>query len=324
MQQNNLQLLIMNNKYNIALLGGRGYVGQEIIAILNNHPNFILSKVFSKNAAGESIKEYTKISNLEYSYLDEPEMIDLSDIDIAIMALPNNKSHEYVKKIEEYNSNMIIIDLSADYRFSDNWTYSIPEICKPAKKNRISNPGCYASAIQFSLFPIKNIISGKVSSMGISGYSGAGATPNEKNNPENLKDNIMPYSLSGHLHEDEVRRHCYNDLAFSPHVGNFFRGILITSHIKLKTKHTNSEIYDIYKDYYQDYKLIKISKEIPMINEISNSHFVNIGGFDIDESGLELVVCCTLDNLLKGAATQAVQNLNYACNLQELTGIHYE
>ena len=160
MQQNNLQLLIMNNKYNIALLGGRGYVGQEIIAILNNHPNFILSKVFSKNAAGESIKEYTKLSNLEYSYLDEPEMIDLSDIDIAIMALPNNKSHEYVKKIEEYNSNMIIIDLSADYRFSDNWTYSIPEICKPAKKNRISNPGCYASAIQFSLFPIKNIISG--------------------------------------------------------------------------------------------------------------------------------------------------------------------
>ncbi|MDC0547274.1 N-acetyl-gamma-glutamyl-phosphate reductase, partial [Gammaproteobacteria bacterium] len=115
----------MNNKYNIALLGGRGYVGQEIIAILNNHPNFILSKVFSKNAAGESIKEYTKLSNLEYSYLDEPEMIDLSDIDIAIMALPNNKSHEYVKKIEEYNSNMIIIDLSADYRFSDNWTYSI-------------------------------------------------------------------------------------------------------------------------------------------------------------------------------------------------------
>ena len=192
------------------------------------------------------------------------------------------------------------------------------------KKNRISNPGCYASAIQFSLFPIKNIISGKVSSMGISGYSGAGATPNEKNNPENLKDNIIPYSLSGHLHEDEVRRHCYNDLAFSPHVGNFFRGILITSHIKLKTKHTNSEIYDIYKDYYQDYKLIKISKEIPMINEISNSHFVNIGGFDIDESGLELVVCCTLDNLLKGAATQAIQNLNYACNLQELTGIYYE
>jgi len=240
------------------------------------------------------------------------------------MALPNNESYEYVKKIEEYNSNIIIIDLSADYRFDKNWTYSIPEICKPAKKNRISNPGCYASAIQFSLFPITKIIHGKVSCMGISGYSGAGATPNDKNNPENLKDNIVPYSLSGHLHEDEVIKHCYNNLTFTPHVGNFFRGILITSHIQLDSKYTSSDIYEIYKDYYANYELIKVSKEIPMINKIANSHFVNIGGFDMDESGSSLVVCCTLDNLLKGAATQVIQNLNYACNLQGLTGIHYE
>ena len=105
----------MNNKYNIALLGGRGYVGQEIIAILNNHPNFILSKVFSKNAAGESIKEYTKLSNLEYSYLDEPEMIDLSDIDIAIMALPNNKSKVLFKPY--YDFFLIVSGLTNVNRF---------------------------------------------------------------------------------------------------------------------------------------------------------------------------------------------------------------
>jgi N-acetyl-gamma-glutamyl-phosphate reductase common form len=324
MQLINHQLFIMKSKFNIALLGGRGYVGQEIIGILNDHPNFILSKAFSRSAAGDAIKEYTKISGLKYSYLDKPSKITLSDIDIVILALPNNQSHEYVKKIEEYNPNIIIIDLSADYRFDKNWTYSIPEICKPAKKNRISNPGCYASAIQFSLFPITKIIHGKVSCMGISGYSGAGATPNDKNNPENLKDNIVPYSLSGHLHEDEVIKHCYNNLTFTPHVGNFFRGILITSHIQLDSKYTSSDIYEIYKDYYANYELIKVSKEIPMINKIANSHFVNIGGFDMDESGSSLVVCCTLDNLLKGAATQVIQNLNYACNLQELTGIHYE
>ena len=106
MQQNNLQLLIMNNKYNIALLGGRGYVGQEIIAILNNHPNFILSKVFSKNAAGESIKEYTKLSNLEYSYLDEPEMIDLSDIDIAIMGSRHSSFTTWCSKSYEFRTNI--------------------------------------------------------------------------------------------------------------------------------------------------------------------------------------------------------------------------
>ena len=107
--------------------------------------------------------EYTKISGLKYSYLDKPENITLLDIDIVIMALPNNESYEYVKKIEEYNPDIIIIDLSADYRFDKRWTYSIPEICKPTNKNRISNPGCYASAIQFSLFPLKKIINGKVS-----------------------------------------------------------------------------------------------------------------------------------------------------------------
>jgi N-acetyl-gamma-glutamyl-phosphate reductase common form len=324
MQLSNHQLFIMKSKFNIALVGGRGYVGQEIIGILNNHPNFSLSKIFSKSASGDAVKEYTKISGLKYSYLDKPAKITLSNIDIVILALPNNQSHEYVKKIEEYNSNIIIIDLSADHRFDKNWTYSIPEMCKPAKKNKISNPGCYASAIQFSLFPITKIIHGKVSCMGVSGYSGAGATPNDKNNLENLKDNIIPYSLSGHLHEDEVIKHCYNNLTFTPHVGNFFRGILITSHIQLDSKYTGSDIYEIYKDYYTNYELIKVSKEIPMINKIANSHFVNIGGFDMDESGSSLVVCCTLDNLLKGAATQVIQNLNYACNLQGLTGIHYE
>jgi N-acetyl-gamma-glutamylphosphate reductase len=177
----------MKSKFNIALVGGRGYVGQEIIGILNNHPNFSLSKIFSKSASGDAVKEYTKISGLKYSYLDKPAKITLSNIDIVILALPNNQSHEYVKKIEEYNSNIIIIDLSADHRFDKNWTYSIPEMCKPAKKNKISNPGCYASAIQFSLFPITKIIHGKVSCMGVSGYSGAGATPNDKNNPRKFK-----------------------------------------------------------------------------------------------------------------------------------------
>ena len=88
MQPTNQQQFIMKSKFNIALVGGRGYVGQEIIAILNNHPNFILTKIFSKSASGDAVKEYTKISGLKYSYLDKPENITLLDIDIVIMALP--------------------------------------------------------------------------------------------------------------------------------------------------------------------------------------------------------------------------------------------
>ncbi|MBL6817814.1 MAG: N-acetyl-gamma-glutamyl-phosphate reductase [Proteobacteria bacterium] len=314
----------MKTKFNIAILGGRGYVGQEIIKIINNHPYFFISDIYSKTSKGKLVDDYTKLKSLTYKLLDSPDKLDYKNIDIVIMALSNNKSSDYVKSIEEYDPNIIIIDISADYRFDDRWAYKLPELAVSDEKRRISNPGCYASAIQFSLFPIKHLIDGKVSCMGISGYSGAGATPNDKNNPINLEDNIIPYSLSGHIHEKEVMKHCYKDISFSPHVANFFRGILITSHIKLTKKLSNSEIHNIYQTFYKGKELIKVIKEIPMINKVSNSHYVYIGGFEVDESGYGLTVCCTLDNLLKGAATQVIQNLNYACNLDELTGINYE
>lgn len=314
----------MKTKFNIAILGGRGYVGQEIIKIINNHPYFFISDIYSKTSKGKLVDDYTKLKSLTYKLLDSPDKLDYKNIDIVIMALSNNESSDYVKSIEEYDPNIIIIDISTDYRFDERWAYKLPELAVSDEKRRISNPGCYASAIQFSLFPIKHLIDGKVSCMGISGYSGAGATPNDKNNPINLEDNIIPYSLSGHIHEKEVMMHCYKDISFSPHVANFFRGILITSHIKLTKKLSNSEIHNIYQTFYKGKELIKVIKEIPMINKVSNSHYVYIGGFEVDESGYGLTVCCTLDNLLKGAATQVIQNLNYACNLDELTGINYE
>ena len=313
----------MQNKINIAMVGGRGFVGQEIISILNNHPIFMLTKVFSNTAEGTYVEGYKKSSNLKYSLLDISNL-QLDDVDIAIMALANNESESYISIIKKNYPNIIFIDLSSDHRLDRAWDYRIPELAIRKATKLISNPGCYASAIQFSLAPIKNIISGRVSSIGISGYSGAGATPNDKNNPANLKDNIIPYSLTDHLHEQEVSKQCYEEISFSPHVGNFFRGILITSHIQLKTSQTNQEIKGIFVDFYKNSKLIEVLDDIPMINKVANTHKVLIGGISIDNSGVNLTVCCALDNLLKGAATQVIQNLNSACSIDELTGINYE
>ena len=313
----------MQNKINIAMVGGRGFVGQEIISILNNHPIFMLTKVFSNTAEGTYVEGYKKSSNLKYSLLDISNL-QLDDVDIAIMALANNESESYISIIKKNYPNIIFIDLSSDHRLDRAWDYRIPELAIRKATKFISNPGCYASAIQFSLAPIKNIISGRVSSIGISGYSGAGATPNDKNNPANLKDNIIPYSLTDHLHEQEVSKQCYEEISFSPHVGNFFRGILITSHIQLKTSQTNQEIKGIFVDFYKNSKLIEVLDDIPMINKVANTHKVLIGGISIDNSGVNLTVCCALDNLLKGAATQVIQNLNSACSIDELTGINYE
>ena len=305
------------------MIGGRGFVGQEIISILNDHPIFMLSKVFSKTAGGEVVEGYKKTSNLKYCLLDKSNL-QLENVDIAIMALANDESESYISIIKKDYPNIIFIDLSSDHRLDKTWNYRVPELTTKKATKFISNPGCYASAIQFSLAPIKNLISGRVSSIGISGYSGAGASPNDKNNPVNLKNNIIPYSLTNHLHEQEVSKHCYEEISFSPHVGNFFRGILITSHIQLKTSQTNQEILETFVDFYKNSKLIEVLDDIPMINKVANTHKVLIGGISIDNSGVNLTVCCTLDNLLKGAATQVIQNLNSACSLDELTGIDYE
>ena len=305
------------------MIGGRGFVGQEIISILNDHPIFMLSKVFSKTAGGEVVEGYKKASNLKYCLLDKSNL-QLENVDIVIMALANDESESYINIIKKNYPNIIFIDLSSDHRLDKRWDYRVPELTTKKATKFISNPGCYASAIQFSLAPIKNLISGRVSSIGISGYSGAGASPNDKNNPVNLKNNIIPYSLTNHLHEQEVSKHCFKDISFSPHVGNFFRGILITSHIQLKTSKTNQDIIQIFIDFYKKSKLIEVLDDIPMINKVAYTHKVLIGGISVDSLGTNLTVCCTLDNLLKGAATQVIQNLNSACSLDELTGIDYE
>ena len=323
MQSNNLQPLFMKTKFNIALIGGRGYVGQEIIHILNQHPNFKLCKAFSRTAAETEVYGYNQFPTLKYSLLEDSNL-DLDNIDIAILALSNGDSNKYVTEIDLKYPDMTLIDISSDHRFNPKWQYRLPDISRVKATKKISNPGCYASAIQFSIEPIKNLISGRVSCFGVSGYSGAGASPNEKNNKVHLQDNVIPYSLQGHIHEQEVKKYCYKNLSFSPHVGNFFRGILITSHIQLNKKKSIEEILSIYRDFYKNSSLINIDTEIPMLNKITQSHKVSIGGIAIDKTGINLTLCCVLDNLLKGAATQVIQNLNSACEIDELTGITYE
>ena len=147
------------NNYNIALFGGRGHVGQEIIKLLDKHPLFFLKKAYSSSAYGKYIENYSKDKSLKFLKLDGND-IELDSIDIAILALPNNKSFEYVQKIKNASSKIIILDLSSDHRFNDNWDYRIPEIQKTTAGQYISNPGCYATAIQLIVSPLKSYLTG--------------------------------------------------------------------------------------------------------------------------------------------------------------------
>jgi N-acetyl-gamma-glutamyl-phosphate reductase common form len=303
----------------IGLLGGRGYVGQEIIKLLVNHKYLNITSIFSSSKAGQSVP--LNVGN-ELLYQDlSLDKIVLSDEDAFILALPNNESQNYVDLIHRHNPQAIIVDLSADHRFDQAWEYRVPELSETVQSTKISNPGCYASAMQFMLAPLKNILAGPVHLYGISGYSGAGATPNSRNDQEALQDSILPYSLVSHLHEKEVKAHSYPEILFTPHVGNFFRGIMMTGNFILSQSMSADEIYNLFVNHYQSEQLICIQPELPKLQDVQNTSNVIMGGFAVDQEINRLTFCCALDNLLKGAATQTVQNLNSAFGWDDNLGI---
>ncbi|KAJ0158694.1 Protein arg-6, mitochondrial, partial [Colletotrichum tanaceti] len=315
----------------VALIGARGYTGQALIEMLNAHPSMDLRHVSSRELAGQKLEGYTK-RDVTYENLSPDQVTELEKngaIDCWVMALPNGVCKPYIEAINEARKGgadhrSVIVDLSADYRFDSTWTYGLPELTGRSeiyKADKISNPGCYATAAQLGIAPLVEHLGGSPSVFGISGYSGAGTKPSPKNDVNLLKDNLMPYSLTDHIHEREISAKLGTDVAFSPHVASWFRGIQATIHIPLNKTITSRDIRQIYQDRYAGEKLVKVVGEPPLVKNIMNKHGVEIGGFAVHSSGRRVVVCATIDNLLKGAATQCLQNMNLALGYAEYEGI---
>lgn len=318
-QYQNSKPSVINMSKKISIIGGRGFTGQELIKLIDSHPQFELAQAFSSSVAGKEIMIDERKLKKTYASLDENT--EFVEEDAIILALPNNEAAKWADKISKQNSQAIILDLSADHRFDGEWHYSVPELTQTIDGNKISNPGCYATAMQLMLAPINNMIDGEVNFFGISGYSGAGATPNDRNDPNKLKNNIIPYSFNNHIHEREVSFHMQREINFMPHVANFFRGILITGNFSLKNQCSSQETRNIFDDFYDEHSFIVIKEEFPSISEVINTPNAMIGGFNIDVSKKRLSFCCSIDNLLKGAASQAIQNLNNAMNFDEKLGL---
>ncbi|KAH8811618.1 hypothetical protein F5884DRAFT_282458 [Xylogone sp. PMI_703] len=312
----------------VALIGARGYTGQALINLMNSHPYMDLRHVSSRELAGQKLKGYDK-REITYESLtpeDVRRMEENGEIDCWVMALPNNVCKPFVDAINEGSGaqKSVIVDLSADYRFDNNWTYGLPELVNRqaiARATRISNPGCYATAAQLGIAPLLPFISSQPTVFGVSGYSGAGTKPSPKNDVENLKDNIVPYSLTDHIHEREISTQLGTEVAFIPHVAIWFQGIHHTISIPLKQSMTSRDIRNLYQERYAGEKLVKVIGEPPSVKAISGKHGVEIGGFGVHSSGKRVVVCATIDNLLKGAATQCLQNMNLALGFGEYEGI---
>ncbi|KAF8934339.1 hypothetical protein BGZ52_004929 [Haplosporangium bisporale] len=311
----------------IGLIGARGYTGQELIRLINNHPSMEISYVSSRELEGKPLEGYTKspINYVNLSAEQVKEKTKAGEVDAWILALPNGICKPFVDAVEsvEEGKRMVLCDLSADFRFTDSWTYGLPEFnrSKIPGATRISNPGCYATGSQLSIYPLLAHLGGTPSIFGVSGYSGAGTKPSPNNDVNHLKDNLIPYALTNHIHEREVSHQLGHEVNFMPHVAPFFQGITLTVNMPLNKTMTSGDIREIYEQAYENEKLVHVIKGVPLVKENAGKHFARIGGFGVHSSGKRVVVVATIDNLLKGAATQAVQNLNLSLGLGEYTGI---
>lgn len=308
------------------LIGARGYTGSELLPLLHAHPHCEIKAVGSLSVAGQAVGSHIASmadSDLEFTAI-QPADLYAHPADLYFLALPNGHAAAYVEVIETLCPSAVVIDLSADYRFDDRWVYGQPERfgARIAGAKRIANPGCYATGIQLALAPIIDILATTPVVFGVSGYSGAGKTPSRKNDPAILQENLLPYALTDHLHEREASRHLQREIRFLPHVAPFFRGISLTLAVECSEKLQVDTLLSRYRNFYQQCELVAVQSEIPEVAAVRASHRIIIGGFtpgETDSRRLSLV--CVLDNLLKGAATQAVQNMNLTFNLPVLTGL---
>ncbi|HEV8693214.1 MAG TPA: N-acetyl-gamma-glutamyl-phosphate reductase [Lysobacter sp.] len=308
----------------IGIVGARGYVGSELIRLIAAHPQFELAFVSSREREGQRLRDHEAGYHGDLQYVAySPDAAAGQGVDALVLALPNGKAAPFVAAIDAKAPDTVVIDLSADYRFDDGWYYGLPELTRGRYDGhrRISNPGCYATAMQLAIAPMLDVVDGPVQCFGVSGYSGAGTTPSDKNNPDKLHDNLMPYALTGHVHEREVTRQLGHAVEFMPHVAPHFRGLTITANLHLNRAFDRSEAVVRYRERYAGEPLVRVGEDAPWVSAIAGAHHVDIGGFTLSEDGRRLVVVCTEDNLLKGAATQALQNLNLAFGLDEIAGI---
>jgi len=314
----------MSEPFLVGLVGARGHTGRELIRLIAGHPELMLAYAVSREFAGRRVAEVAPEDQDECIFEAlNPEEVARRKADVVILATPDGAAREHADAIEAKAADRVIVDLSADHRFDRAWAYGLPELNRAeiAGAKRIANPGCYATAALLSLAPLASRFGGAPAVFGVSGYSGAGSTPNERNDAERLKDNLMPYGLVGHKHEREIAYRLGAPVRFIPHVHPAFRGLLVTAHIPLKDEMTTADLNRLFADKYESEPLISLRNAPPELRDGAGRKGALIGGFAVSEDGRSALVIAAEDNLLKGAALQAVQNVNLALGLHEMTGI---
>jgi N-acetyl-gamma-glutamyl-phosphate reductase len=335
-----------------AICGGSGYTGAELLRILSGHPEVEITAVTSEKSAGKKVADLFphlhKYSHLVYEPLDKEKILNKADV--FFMALPHAASQEAVDYF--FKKGKKVIDLSADYRLSDvavyeewyktphnyadtlkNAVYGLPELYREKIKQSslIANPGCYPTSAILGLYPaikegiidIENIIIDSKS-----GTSGAGRKADVGFSYCEVNEGFKAYGIAVHRHTPEIEQELSAiagkkiTINFTPHLVPMDRGIISTMYGKMVKKAETAEIISLYKRYYDAEPFVNVLDEgfYPNAKNVRGSNFVEIG-FKVNKRTNTLIVVSAIDNLVKGASGQAVQNMNIIMGFKETTAL---
>ncbi|QDH80849.1 N-acetyl-gamma-glutamyl-phosphate reductase [Echinicola soli] len=313
-------------KIKTAIIGAAGYTGGELLRILVHHPNCELVYIHSNSQKGKKIDEVHPdlIGDSNLVFTDE---VKTEGLDAVFLGLPHGQAKTFLEE-NVFDENTVIIDLSTDFRDESNgFLYGLPEInaMKTKGVKRIANPGCFATGVQLALAPAiaAGLVKADLHITGITGSTGAGKKLSETTHFSQRNQNVSVYKLFTHQHLKEIKQTFGQlqsgfdqNLLFVPYRGNFSRGIWITAYFPFDG--SLDEAYKVYLDFYANAAFTHVSeKDIDLKQVVSTNKCI----VHLKKEAGQLVIYSAIDNLLKGASGQAVQNYNLAFGLDEKEGL---
>lgn len=317
-------------KIKAGIIGGAGYTGGELIRLLLNHPGVETSFIHSRSNAGKSVHTVHQdlLGDTDLKFTGELN----DDIDVLFLCLGHGESKKFLTE-NKISDRIKIIDLANDFRLimqseisNRKFIYGLPELNRDKIKaaNNIANPGCFATSIQLGLLPLaKAGLLNDIYTTGITGSTGAGQSLSTTSHFSWRANNIQAYKTLTHQHLGEIGESLLHlqpkndiDLSFVPWRGDFTRGIFVSStlHCDLSLEELNK----IFEDYYNTHPFVQVSRDAIFLKQVVNT---NKAVIQLEKAGSKLVIHSAIDNLLKGASGQAVQNMNLLFGIDETTGL---
>ncbi len=342
----------IKDKINIAVIGATGYTGLDLVYLLSKHPKIKIKNLCATKNIGKKINFFDKRIKKKLPKITPVSKVDWHALDLVFLSLPNNEAQKLIKRNFNKNKNLKFIDLSADFRITNHKIYqknyktkhkakelikhslySIPELNKmKIKKFRIiANPGCYPTSIQIPLIPLikKNLINiREITIDSKSGFSGAGKNFEKKFTHKNLYSSTFAYNTKNHRHICEMDQEFYKktkrkvSFTFNPHLLPTFRGILSSIYVNVKRGISAKILRKELSKYYKNSIFIKVLK---LNSQIGSGNVLNTNNCEISicETRVKnkFIIFSAIDNLVKGASGQAIQNMNFLYNFPEHLGL---